>query len=37
MASYAVLLKTPGAKGFVLAGLLARLPVSMTAIGIITM
>lgn len=37
MASYATLLKTPGAKGFVLAGLLARLPVSMTAIGIITM
>ena len=37
MTSYAVLLKTPGAKGFVLAGLLARLPVSMTAIGIITM
>ena len=37
MASYATLLRTPGAKGFVLAGLLARLPVSMTAIGIITM
>lgn len=37
MASYATLLKTPGAKGFVLAGLLARLPVSMTAIGLITM
>ncbi len=37
MASYATILKTPGAKGFVLAGLLARLPVSMTAIGIITM
>lgn len=37
MVSYATLLRTPGAKGFVLAGLLARLPVSMTAIGIITM
>lgn len=37
MVSYTTLLKTPGAKGFVLAGLLARLPVSMTAIGIITM
>ena len=37
MASYLQLLKTPGSKGFVLAGLIARIPVSMTAIGIITM
>lgn len=37
MASYATILKKPGATAFVLAGLLARLPVSMTAIGIITM
>lgn len=37
MAQYATLLRTPGAKGFVSAGLLARLPVSMTAIGMITM
>lgn len=37
MASYAELLRKSGTKGFVLTGLLARLPVSMTAIGIITM
>lgn len=37
MASYLQLLKTPGSKGFVFAGLIARIPVSMTAIGIITM
>lgn len=37
MASYIQLLKTPGSKGFVFAGLIARIPVSMTAIGIITM
>ncbi len=37
MASYIQLLKIPGTKGFVAAGLLARIPVSMTAIGIITM
>lgn len=37
MASYLQLLKTPGSKGFVCAGFIARIPVSMTAIGIITM
>ena len=37
MASYIQLLKIPSTKGFVAAGLLARIPVSMTAIGIITM
>lgn len=37
MASYLQLLKTPGSKGFVFAGLIARIPISMTAIGIITM
>src|SRR5699024_3735256 len=37
MASYLQLLKTPGSKGFVFAGLIAKIPVSMTAIGIITM
>ena len=37
MASYIQLLKIPGTKSFVAAGLLARIPVSMTAIGIITM
>ncbi len=37
MASYTALFQAPGSKAFVLAGLLARLPISMTAIGIITM
>ncbi|WP_447095588.1 MFS transporter [Pseudomonas sp. CF10PS3] len=34
---YAELFKVPGARAFVLAGMLARMPVSMTGIGIITM
>lgn len=35
--SYRTLFAAPGALGFVLAGLLARLPLPMTGIGIITM
>ncbi|WP_409456893.1 MFS transporter, partial [Pseudomonas sp.] len=34
---YRELFQVPGAKGFTLAGLLARLPLPMTGIGIITM
>lgn len=34
---YRELFAAPGAKGFVLAGLLARIPLPMTGIGIITM
>lgn len=34
---YAALLQAPGARAFVLAGMLARMPVSMTGIGLITM
>lgn len=34
---YIELFKAPGAKGFVIAGMIARMPISMTGIGIITM
>lgn len=34
---YAELFQVPGARAFVLAGMLARMPVSMTGIGLITM
>ena len=34
---YAALFQVPGARAFVLAGMLARMPVSMTGIGLITM
>ena len=34
---YAELFQAPGARAFVLAGMLARMPVSMTGIGLITM
>lgn len=34
---YQELFTAPGAKGFALAGLLARIPLPMTGIGIITM
>ncbi|MFM4803793.1 hypothetical protein [Aeromonas bivalvium] len=34
---YRTLFTAPGSKGFALAGLLARLPLPMTGIGIITM
>ena len=35
--AYRQLFTAPGSAGFVLAGLLARLPLSMTGIGLITM
>lgn len=34
---YAELFQVPGARAFVLAGMLARMPISMTGIGLITM
>ncbi|KAA0947669.1 MULTISPECIES: MFS transporter [unclassified Pseudomonas] len=34
---YAELFKAPGSRAFVLAGMLARMPISMTGIGLITM
>ena len=34
---YSVLFKAPGSRAFVLAGMLARMPISMTGIGLITM
>mgnify|MGYP001607878573 FL=1 len=34
---YAELFQAPGARAFVLAGMLARMPISMTGIGVITM
>ena len=34
---YAELFQAPGARAFVLAGMLARMPVSMAGIGLITM
>ena len=33
---YAELFQVPGARAFVLAGMLARMPISMTGIGLIT-
>jgi MFS family permease len=37
LSPYQALLATPGAKAFVIAGFIARLPMAMSAIGIITM
>ena len=34
---YRELFTAPGARAFVLAGMLARMPISMTGIGLITM
>ena len=34
---YAELFQAPGSRAFVLAGMLARMPISMTGIGLITM
>ena len=34
---YSALFKAPGSRAFVLAGMIARMPISMTGIGLITM
>ena len=34
---YRELFKAPGSRAFVLAGMIARMPISMTGIGLITM